>query len=316
VGGLHVKYETREGEDVDLGDLVVGEGRPVRVQVEDAATALPIPDVSLKLRDEAPRGTPAQVERADEPEESGGRSISEVELGLELRPETGRDGRCLLPDVPTRPLVLSAERKGYEAVSAVLGPTEQEITLRMRAWATVQGWVRVNGKPISKGDVTFYTQEGRRQGDLEVRNGWYSGHNLRPGRYIVRADCDACPEAPVFLSQEVDVPGPQGTVSVDFQESHGATLEVLTTDDVADVILVQGQPPLPTQAREYSALSKASHPHIYLGDDKQGYLFREVPPGRYTLLYFYHSGEERGPLQRQELQIPAEGVLRIDVSPR
>jgi protocatechuate 3,4-dioxygenase beta subunit len=316
VGGLHVRYETREGEDVDLGDLVVGDGRPVRVRVEDAATALPIADVELDLREEAPSGTPARVERGGEAAERG-TPLTQVELGLENTPETGRDGTCLLPDVPSRPLVLTAERKGYESVSVVLGPGEQEVTLRMRAWATVQGWVRVDGNPIAKGDVNFYTLEGRMLNDLEVRNGWYSGHLFPPGRYLVRAECDSCPDPePVFVIQQLDVPGPQGTLSVDFQEAHGATLEVRTSPEVAQLILVPGQPPLPTQRREHRALSRSRHPRELLEGEERGYRFRDVPPGRYTLFFVYQVNDESGPVQREEIQIPAEGILRIQLPPQ
>jgi hypothetical protein len=250
-------------------------------------------------------------------EADGSHLITDVELGLESMPETGRDGMCLLPDVPTRPLVLTAERKGYESASVVLGPGEQEVTLRMRAWAIVQGWVRVDGKPVTKGDVNFYTLEGRSVDELEVRNGWYSGHLLPPGRYLVRAECDSCPRPkPVFVIQHLDVPGPQGTLSVDFQEAHGATLEVRTTPELAELMLVQGQPPLPTHSREEMALYTARHPHEPLEGEEEGYRFRDVPPGRYTLFFAYRVNDELGPVQREELQIPAEGVIRLQLPPR
>jgi protocatechuate 3,4-dioxygenase beta subunit len=316
VGGLHVQYEAREGEDVDLGDLVVGEGRPVRVRVVDAATGRPLAGVDLELLEEAPGGTPAPVEREGDRAERG-ISLTQEELGLESTPETGRDGTCLLPDVPTRPLRLTAERNGYEPLSVVLGPGEQEVTLRMRAWATVQGWVRVNGQPIAKGDVNFFTMEGRRVGDLEVRNGWYSGHRFPPGRYLARAECDSCPNPePVFVIQHLEVPGPQGTLSVDFAEAHGATLEVHTPPEVAELILVSGQPPLPTQPQEHRVLSRIRHPHDLMEGEEQGYRFRDVPPGRYTLFFVYQVNDEAGPVQREEIQIPAEGVLRIQLPPR
>jgi protocatechuate 3,4-dioxygenase beta subunit len=316
VGGLHVRYEAREGEDVDLGDLVVGEGRPVRVYVVDAATGRPLADVELELLEEAPGGTAAQVERQGDRAERG-ISLTQEELGLERTPETGRDGTCLLPDVPTRPLRLTAERNGYEPLSVVLAPGEQELTLRMRAWAIVQGWVRVNGQPIARGDVNFFTMEGRRVDDLEVRNGWYSGHDFPPGRYLVRAECDSCPEPePVFLIQQLDVPGPQGTLSVDFEEAHGATLEVHTPPEVAELILVSGQPPLPTQPQEHRVLSRIRHPHDLMEGEEQGYRFRDVPPGRYTLFFVYQVNDEASPVQREEIQIPAEGVLRIQLPPR
>jgi hypothetical protein len=315
VGGLRAQYESREGEDVELGDLVVGEGRPVRVRVEDAATALPIARVHLDLVEAAPDRKPIQVERGGELSEEA-IALTQVELGLESSPETGQDGMCLLPDVPTRPLVLTAERKGYEPVSVVLGPGQQEVTLRMRAWATVQGWVRADGNPIPKGDVNFYSLEGRSMGDLEVRNGWFSGHRFPPGRYLVRAECDSCPKPqPVFVIQQLEVPGPQGMLSVDFQEVHGATLEVRTPPELIDLYLVQGQHPLPADSRVQRVLSRSSHPHELLEGDEEGYRFRDVPPGRYTLFFMYIVNEEPGPLQREEIQIPAEGLLRIQLPP-
>jgi hypothetical protein len=233
VGGLRREYTAQEGEDVDLGDLVVGEGRPVRVRVEDAATLLPLAEVRLELGKDTQHGVPSREElehrsdpelieaavELDEPDpQPEASSLTPIEVGLASRPETEQDGTCLLPDVPARPLILIAERGGYEPTARLLGPGEQEVTFRLRPWATVQGWVRVGGAPIAKGKVYFDSLDGRGLEHLEVRNGWYSGHSLRPGLYRVSAECDGCPEpSPVFTVKTLEVPGPQSTFQVDLQ---------------------------------------------------------------------------------------------------
>ncbi|HYH95224.1 carboxypeptidase-like regulatory domain-containing protein [Hyalangium sp.] len=332
VGGLHREYETREGEDVDLGDLVLGEGRPVRVRVENSVTSLPISDVRLQLQEELQGGEPARVEQVSDlsdieaferipPEpgyssqQEGPRALTELELGVEDPPKTTRDGTCLLPDVPTRPLVLLARRKGYEPARVALSPEEHEVTLRLRPWATVQGWVRVGGEPIAEGDVNFYTLEGDRLTGLEVRNGWYSGHHFPPGTYMVQADCDSCPAPkPVFVAQFLEVPGPGGRLSLDWQEARGATLEVLVPPGLGRLTLLQGHPPLPTTSKQYDAIARAHHPREHL-ESTPGFRFRDVPPGRYTLLFSYERSDGNDFFQRREVDVPVTGVLRIELPP-
>jgi hypothetical protein len=107
------------GRDVDLGMLVLEEGRPVRVRVVDARSSLPIGGARLSFRDEL-----------------RGQSLDGTELGgvserFHLRTE--QDGTCLLPTVPARSLSLTVEHEGYREATAVLGPEEREVTLCLRA---------------------------------------------------------------------------------------------------------------------------------------------------------------------------------------
>jgi hypothetical protein len=335
VGGLLRSYEVHEGQDVELGDLVVGEGRPVRVKVEDSATSWPIANVSLRIEEQdlaakPPLGAGARPsEPVDKPDGEGPlpKELSEWELGIAGRLQTGRDGSLLLPDVPTRPLVLTPYHQGYEPVSVVLAPNEQELTLRLRAWATVQGQVRVRGEPLAKGEVSFEEVSLSKEyppgvpgrlNRLPVRNGWYSIQLLRPGHYMAYVECDSCPDPkPVFLRTPLEVPGPQGRATLDFEAAQGATLEVRAPAALDRMALIPGQHPPPATILQYDEIMKSHHPDEHVGGEAFGSRFRDVPPGRYTLLFAYATqGEEDPSFQRLDVEVPASGLLRLQLPPR
>jgi protocatechuate 3,4-dioxygenase beta subunit len=300
VGGLQQEYEAREGQDVDVGDLVLGEGRPVHVRVVEASSALPLRHVELELR-----------------EEPKGRTLDPVELGYDGEPITDLAGRCELPDVPARPLGLTATHKGYEPAHVVLGPEEREVTLRLRRWATVRGRVLIGGVPMSKGEVHFYTPEGERVEQLQVSGGGFSSQLLRPGRYVARAVCDGCEEPePAFRHRWVQVPGPGETLVLELEDMRaGATVEVLTFPSLVRLDLIEGRHPVPTEGGQIQAALVLRHPKERTVEPLS-YIFRNVPAGVYTLLGLQELNDGRMSHVRQELEVPATGVVRLELKPR
>jgi hypothetical protein len=332
VGGLRQKYTALAGQDVALGDIVLGDGRPLRVRVEDSVTGQPLVRVHLSLMDKAllpgastespAQLSPQQFQLFEEPEEEPAATahlpLSRVELGLGGLPTTDGGGYCQLPDVPSRPLVLTAVHDGYEVGEVAVGATERELTVRLRAWATLQGHVSAGGQPIAQGQVSVYTTTAIFVTRLQVKQGWYSGHRVAPGHYLLRADCIDCPSPkPVFLGQEVTVPGPLEVLSVDFQDSSGATLEVHTPEELQRLVLVlvRGQHPALTHPTQLRLLNPLRHPGERLKEES-GYLFRSVPAGHYTLLGYYVQLDETYAFLRDEVDVPAEGELELQLTPK
>jgi len=311
------------GRDVDLGTLVLEEGRPVRVRVVDARSSLPLGGASLSFRDDL-----------------RDQSLGGTELGVPERfhLQTEQDGTCLLPTVPARPLCLTVERKGYRRASAVLGPEEREVTVPLRAGAVLQGHVRVGGEPLPTGLVKVYSPGWFDSLDrvaelLQVHNGWYSGQGLPAGRYILRAAGGGdSGSGPVFLPRSVEVPE-EGTVSLDLDDVRGhTTLEVHVFEGLHRLSLVAGSCHQPLTAHEYDDVTELAHPadpprpltaterreekETGRRPPRRDYRFRKLPAGRYTLLGVY--GKSRGDLLltlRQEVELPAQGTVTLELLP-
>jgi hypothetical protein len=312
------------GRDVDLGTLVLEEGRPVRVRVVDARSSLPLGGASLSFRDELRE-----------------QSLGGTELGVPERfhLQTEQDGTCLLPTVPGRPVSVTVEHKGYWKATAVLGPEEREVTIPLRARAVLQGHVRVGGEPLPSGLVTVYSPStrfdwlDRVSALLKVHNGWYSIQSLPPGRYLLRAAGGGDSRSgPVFLPRSVEVPE-EGVVSLDLDDVRGhTTLEVHVFEGLHRLSLVAGPCHQPLTTDEYDELTELAHPADPPGPltaaerreeketgkrpPRRDYRFRKLPAGRYTLLGVY--GKSKGNLLltiRQEVEIPAEGTVTLELLP-
>jgi hypothetical protein len=311
------------GQDVDLGTLVLEEGRPVRVRVVDARSSLPLGGASLSFRDDL-----------------RDQSLGGTELGVAERVQlqTERDGTCLLPTVPGRPVSITVEHKDYREATAVLGPEEREVTLPLHARAILQGHVRVGGEPLPTGLVKVYSpgwldRPGKVVELLEVHNGWYSSQALPPGRYILRAVGGGdWQSGPVFLPRAVEVPE-EGTVSLDLDDVRGhTTLEVHVFEGLHRLSLVAGSCDQPLTADAYDDATELAHPadppraltaaerreekETGKRPPRRDYRFRKLPAGRYTLLGVY--GKSRGNLLltlRQEVELPAEGTVTLELLP-
>jgi protocatechuate 3,4-dioxygenase beta subunit len=128
VAGTTRVVQAREGEDEDLGDVVLGAGRPVRVRVVDAATGAPLEGAFIDLRDSA----------SEDAEEDTSLLWRVGEDGAYLDLDSNRtraDGTVELPHVEDRALVVLVSRGDYESTRAALGAGQRELTVRLRARA-------------------------------------------------------------------------------------------------------------------------------------------------------------------------------------
>jgi protocatechuate 3,4-dioxygenase beta subunit len=113
--GQRWEYDPQPGADLELGERVLEEARALRVRVLDAESSLPLPGAHLSVLD---------LER--------GETLEPWEHGAGGYPQTQKEGTCLLPTAPRRPLTVTAELAGYEEASAGVSQEEQELTLSLR----------------------------------------------------------------------------------------------------------------------------------------------------------------------------------------
>jgi hypothetical protein len=119
----------------------------------------------------------------------------------------------------------------------------------------------------------------------------------------------------VFVPRLIEVPAPQGLLTLDFEAAQGATLEVHAPAPLELFLLIPGQLPLPSQPEQFGQLAEAGLPREFLAGGEEGVRYRDVPPGRYTFFYAYEKRGEAIAPQRLEWEVPATGVLRIQLPP-
>ncbi|PTL77451.1 carboxypeptidase-like regulatory domain-containing protein [Vitiosangium sp. GDMCC 1.1324] len=286
------------GRDVELGDVVLQEGRPVRVRVVDAEGGGPVARAGVRLWRE----------------EEGRRFFMGVEEA------TGRDGSLLLPSVESRPLVLEVQHEEYLAAYVPLEPGQREVTVTLRAGALLQGQVHAASQPVRYGKVVLYTPGGDLVHAIDVRDGWYSRRGIEPGRYVARAESPSYPEATVYLPRDVEVPE-SGVVELNFEsESRGGVLDVQVPEEDADeekdvVRLVPGRWPRPGSVAALRVLLLRSHPYDHEYGHPDTFTFRWLAPGPYTLLAWR---ERRGRLllHAEEVELSAGAQRSLRLSPR
>ena len=120
-------------------------------------------------------------------------SAQEPALGQRVIVSTGADGRFAFTDIAEGPVNVTVEKSGY--VSSVLGPSGNDIEIRLMRLSTIAGRVVGDGgKPLAGVFVylTFHDLiDGRRiwrtvTGQAVTDNdGVYSFPELRPGQYLI-----------------------------------------------------------------------------------------------------------------------------------
>ena len=286
------------GKDVDLGDVVLEEGRPVRVRVVEAEGGGPVARAGVYLW-----------------KEDGGRRVF-----TGVAAPTEKDGSVLFPAVASRPLVLEVMHEEYPTTRVPLEPGQREVTVALRSGAVLQGQVRDAAQSVGYGKVHLYTPEGELKYALVVRDGWYSQRGLESGHYVARAECPAYPEALVFLPREVEVPE-SGTVQLDLQsERQGGSLNVQVPeeDEAADeedaVRLVPGRWPRTGSVAALRVLLLRSHPYDRQYGHPPTFIFRWLAPGPYTLLAWRERGG-RLLLHQEEVELLAGAQRTLRLTP-
>jgi protocatechuate 3,4-dioxygenase beta subunit len=280
------------GKDVDLGDVVLAEGKPVRVQVVDAEAGGPVERASVLLVDERDSGSSS--------------------AGMWSR--TGKQGEALLEAVERRPLTVVVRSDEHLEARVPLAAEQQEVTVTLQAGATVQGWIRGSRELVSFGKVLLYDETGVMRYWLDVRDGWYSRRGIAEGHYVARVE-RFVDEATVFSWQEVRVPG-RGTVQLDFMaEKPGSLLVVQLLSEVDQVRLVPGRhPPLSTLA-ELRKRALRSRPFHKEYGQPLSFHFPALPAGPHTLVA-WRVHRDRLEVYQREVEVPVGGSQVVELQPR
>ncbi|HSP80143.1 MAG TPA: carboxypeptidase-like regulatory domain-containing protein, partial [Myxococcaceae bacterium] len=284
------------GRDVELGDVVLEEGGPVRVQVVEAEGGGPVERAQVQVW-------------AEEDGQWFQTGIAE---------QTGQDGTVRLPAMEPRRLELVVRHSDYRGERMPLAPGQREVTVTLKAGAVLQGWLRTDEGPVRHGKVNLYEPGGRWVATLQATDGWYTQRGLAPGRYVARAWSPSLPEPTVYRPREVDVPE-DGVVELDFQsEPRGSVLKVQVSEEVKEVRLVSGRFQ-PTSLVELRAGLPRGEPwekdyeRHELGRDV--FFFRGLAPGRYTLLA-WRVRRERLEVHREEVEVSATAERTLELQPR
>jgi hypothetical protein len=317
LAGTVRKVQGREGEDVELGDVVLSRGREVRVRVVDAATSEPVFGATVDLRD------PANADPDEDRSLLYG--ISDVHTGsdgttvYEARPDpqTENNGTLVLENVEARPLLVLVSHPEYLKESVPLGAQSREVTVTLHAGAWVRGEIRSGETRVDRGLVKLLTPGGEYADAATIEEGTYSLGPVRAGRYIAQVQGSLSPEeesAPVFLPRQVEVPA-SGTVTLDFEaQRSGTSVEVRTSEEVAEVILVPGAQPLPgPRGQIYKSFALG---HRAEADPDGHFRLQRVPSGRYTLFAVRDWDALELEVHREEVDVPNRETVSFTVRPR
>lgn len=317
LAGTVRKVRGREGEDVELGKVVLSPGRAVRVRVVDAVTSEPVLGATVDVR--APSDADPEVDRSllyrmgeDSTTPDGTRVY-----GASPDYRTDHEGMLVLESVEARPLLLLVSHPEYLKAGTALGAEAREVTVPLRAGAWVRGELRAGGVLIEHGLVKLSTLGGEYADSASIEDGTYSLGPVEAGRYIAQVELFRRPEEKpdlVFLPRQVEVPA-SGTVTLDFEVQHsGTSVEVLASVELDEVILVPGARSLPGAGDELYKTFAFGHRS---DADREGrFRFRMLPAGRYTLFAVRDWQALDLELHREEVDVPTQETVSFTVHPR
>ncbi len=304
----------QEGVDVDLGEVVLESGREVRLRVVDADTGRPVEGAFVDVRDPADTGAGRDTSLLYPSGAPGHWEREKMRL-------TDGEGVVRLPAVEERPRVVRVEHCGYLGTWEPLGARQGELTVALRPGARVEGAVSVGGEVSGHGRVEVRTAEGGRAAFADIRDGRYRTCALEAGRYAVQVELHVFENRtlPSHGSRWVEVAA-RGTVTVDFDApGEGALVRVRSpSGPVGRLLLVPGTlgPPLTrgafleAEARAHSAMYESG------GGEPEGYIFRLIPPGLYTLLAVRDERARPVEVHVEELWVPEPGTVLHELRPR
>ncbi|MCY1043826.1 hypothetical protein OV208_21075 [Corallococcus sp. bb12-1] len=293
---------TLDDSDVDLGVLTLTRGRTVHALLRDEETGKPFTGrvhvdsgamltVPVKYRihaDGAQEGPPYPEKHSAVPRQ---------------------DGTLLLEHLPTTAFTLELEAFTFLPLRRTVGAQEETFTAFLSRGARVSGHVRdARGNPAHA--TLVFTRSDGMQDEHHPPPGDFSLRSVAPGLYTVSAHADEDASESFFPSRSVSIP-PSGEVTLTFNATEaGVTLTLRTTGDIEPLLLLPGQVPKPTSAKDFERLRLLPHPHRQW--DGLSLIYRRVPAGHYTLLGVNRAKEL---IHREELDVPAEGSPSHDVRP-
>ncbi len=286
------EVEVSLGQEVDMGDVVLEAGRPVRVRVVDAEAGSPVERAVVSLHGEG-----------------NGESDRAGVWGV-----TDREGLLVLEAVERRPMTMVVRGTEHLVTRVTLAADQEEVTVTLRAGATLQGGIRTAQGPVPYGHVSLYDETGQWRYKLEVREGWYSRQGVAAGLYVARVS-SAWDEAASFPWQEVRVPE-AGTVQLDFvARTEGGVLTVEHPEEVEEIRLVPGRQPLPRSLAALRLFVLRSHPYNEGWSHPRSFRFSALPAGPYTLLA-WRLHRDQLQVYRHEVEVPAGASRVLELRPQ
>jgi protocatechuate 3,4-dioxygenase beta subunit len=283
--------QVRQGIDVDLGEVRMGEGRRVTGRVVDAETGAPVAEVRVQIIDTAPNGFGSSYE-------SG------------LLKLTGEDGTFELAQVESRPLMLGVQHRDYLEARIPLGASAQTVPVTLDPGARVEVTLRdAQGRPL-EGRVSLWSEEHTRLETVVVHEGKSIRRGIEPGLYLARARMS---EPARFHAQWVRIPE-RGPVALSFtQRNQGATLKLRleSTEKPFDVLVLPESVTLPLNEDTFTQWRFAG---VHVEPDRDGIrTFPHLPSGKAQLLIVSFPPRVRYHLE--ELELPETGVVERVVQP-
>jgi protocatechuate 3,4-dioxygenase beta subunit len=282
-----------KGVDTELGEVVLTPGREVRGRVVDAATGAPVAGAEV---------------RVDKDPEALARLL-QYRVG-EVR--TTRDGTFRLTHVEERPLTLGVEHPDYEQKLVALAPRQAEVTVALEMGATLKGKVNLSSGRLF--EVRIWSPDTVPR-NASIFGKEYERRGLPAGTYVVLVQATTFEHLKLAAPpRQVEIPA-SGVVTLDFEQTPAdATLRLrLTGTPVPEARfhLVAGSLPLPDSPRALAWLRQLD----FATRDTDAGIFYELPAGHYTL---FVEAPVDGELQwhREELELPGEGEVSRDISPR
>ncbi|MFY2559484.1 carboxypeptidase regulatory-like domain-containing protein [Corallococcus terminator] len=162
------------GQDVDLGDLILGPGRRLRGRVLDATTSAPVGSATVRVRLTPPSPVPG----------AEGRWVPALASTL-----TNPSGVFELEPVESGLLSLSVHHPGYLPLQQRVGSGDEPLELRLSSGARLEGTVKDReGKPAT-GALLKLVPVANHRGSARVilisEDGTFAVGGLAPGEYVV-----------------------------------------------------------------------------------------------------------------------------------
>lgn len=314
LAGTIRRVRVSPGETVDLGDVVLGLGRPVRVRVVDAQDKKPVFLSWLR------------VVAAGPPEHGGSLLYDEYDpdeymdeykiYGYSQSGHRIHEGEELLEHLEERPLELRVKSLAHVYARVPLAPDQREVTVELRKGAHVSGKVRVAGDSHVSGHVQVLTlQGGLALHSVRIKDGWYVTPALEAGSYLLRAEVAVYPFGPFpFIPlQRVEVPE-GGQVKVDLEAQQGGRVQLIPEEPVHEAVLVTGAMPMPESSQALEAALRLGQPGYR--DDNDHHWFRDMPAGLYTLFLKRAWDDPLVHAHSEPLHLPGEGEVVVRVQPK
>ncbi|AKF84554.1 hypothetical protein MFUL124B02_00795 [Myxococcus fulvus 124B02] len=308
------QVEVPRGQDLDLGDVVLKAGRRLRGRVLDARTSAPV--VGLEVEVNPPSAVTPRDEGSEDLDE-GRPSLASV--------ITRADGTFEFPPLEAGPLVLTLTHPDYLPRTEQVGDGSAPLELRVSSGARLEGTVKDReGRPVDTDVQVVNLLTPEDSVEVERGNGTFRVSGLPPGEYAVapQEDTNFQGDSVRFLPQRVRL-GLDERKVLHFQEMAGATTLKLSiptrgtmmTERVAllNTYLFPGDMPLPKSMLELEQFGRKLAVQSWPYTDTT---FEELTAGHYTFFFTSMNFDtRRQQVHRGEVDLPASGVVTLDVQP-